>query len=75
MATAFEWNTEPILLEKIAYLAQQQGRSPNELITEAVTLYLQNQSEKLSDRFQDDTLSLEQRRAFMSAATRTFPKS
>jgi hypothetical protein len=65
MAKAFEWKPEPTLLEQIAHLAQQQGRSLDAIVTEAVTLYLQNQPEKPSDRLQDDSLSLEQRRTFM----------
>ncbi|MBW4579956.1 MAG: hypothetical protein KME42_10345 [Tildeniella nuda ZEHNDER 1965/U140] len=63
MATVFEWNSEAPLLDKVRHLAQQQGRSPDAIITDAVVLYLQNQLEP-GDR-QNADLTLKQRRAFM----------
>jgi hypothetical protein len=64
MATVFEWNSETPLLDQVRHLAQQQGRSPDAIITDAVVLYLQNQPETFSDR-QNTDLTIEQRRTFM----------
>jgi hypothetical protein len=36
MATALNWQPEPTLIEKVLTLAQQQGRSPEAILTEAV---------------------------------------
>jgi hypothetical protein len=35
MATVFEWKPEPTLLEQLTALAQQQGRSPEAIVTQA----------------------------------------
>jgi hypothetical protein len=40
MTPAFAWQPDPTLLEQVLDLAQQQGRSPDAIVTEAVKLYL-----------------------------------
>lgn len=65
MTSVFEWKSEPTLLEKLLTIAKQQGRSPDEIITEAVVLYLQDQPKDLDYSHEFCDLSLEQRRIFM----------
>jgi hypothetical protein len=65
MTTAFTWQPDPNVLERVLDLAQQQGRSPDAIVTEAVKLYLKNPPEDLSDRLPNTPLTLEQRRAFI----------
>jgi hypothetical protein len=65
MSSVFEWKTEPMLLEKVLNLAQQQKRSPDEIITEAVVLYLQNKSLAFGNHQEPGAISLDERRAFM----------
>ena len=63
MATTFDWKPEPTLLEQLITLAQQQQRSPEAIVTQAVISYLQTQI-SATDRPQS-SLSLSQRRAFL----------
>jgi len=44
MTTTVEWRPEPGLHKQLINLAQQQGRSPEAIIDEAVTAYLQLKS-------------------------------
>jgi transcription initiation factor TFIID subunit TAF12 len=62
-ATAFEWQPEPTLLTQLTTLAQQQGRSPEAIVTQAVITYLQTQMNANSSK--PAPLSLEARRAFL----------
>jgi hypothetical protein len=62
MATALNWQPKPTLLEKVLLLAQQQGRSPEAILTEAVTQYLETQMRE-GDR--PTSLNLDQRQAFL----------
>jgi hypothetical protein len=64
MSSGFEWKPDTALLDQVIDLAQQQGRSPNSLVTEAVSDYLQNHP-LLNNSFETNALSLQQRRAFM----------
>ena len=64
MATKFEWKPEPTLLEQLTTLAQQQGKSPEAIITEAVILYLQSQM-RFNQPQTQSFLSLDQRRTFL----------
>jgi hypothetical protein len=43
METTFEWKPQLTLLEQVLTLAQQSGRTPEAIITEAVMLYLETQ--------------------------------
>ena len=43
MDSAFNWKPEQTLLEKIINLARQRGQSPESLVSEAVSLYLETQ--------------------------------
>jgi hypothetical protein len=63
MATTFDWKPEPTLLEQLITLAQQQQRSPEAIVTQAVISYLQTQI-SATDHSQS-SLSLSQRRAFL----------
>ena len=65
MTTAFTWHPEPALSTEVLQLAQQQGRSPEALVTEAVQLYLQNSFTKADSKFTEQSLSLEDRLKFM----------
>jgi hypothetical protein len=64
MTTAFNWRPESVLLEQLINLAHQQGRSPEEIVTQAVISYLQTQASS-SDRPPTPPLSLHQRREFL----------
>lgn len=65
MATTFEWKPEPTLLEQLITLAQQQGRSPEAIVTQAVISYLQTQLSSKDLSQTQSFLSLDQRRAFL----------
>ncbi len=65
MATTFDWQPEPTLLEQLITLAQQQGRSPEAIVTQAVISYLQTQTSPNDLAPIQSSLSLEQRRAFL----------
>ncbi len=65
MATTFDWQPEPTLLEQLITLAQQQGRSPEAIVTQAVISYLQTQFSPNDLAPIQPSLSLEQRRAFL----------
>jgi hypothetical protein len=62
VTTAFNWKPEPTLLEQLIALAQQQGRSPEAIVTQAVISYLHQTSS--SDRSVTPSL-LRDRRAFL----------
>lgn len=42
MTAAFQWNPDSALLAKVMQLAQQRGQSPEVILSEAVTLYVEN---------------------------------
>lgn len=65
MATTFNWQPEPTLLEQLITLAQQQGQSPEAIVTQAVISYLQAQTSPNDLSPIQASLSLEQRRAFL----------
>lgn len=46
MEYTFSWKPEPVLLQKLRNFADFTGQVPEEVITEAVKLYLEKQSEK-----------------------------
>ena len=46
MEYTFSWKPEPILLQKLIDLADSRGQAPEDIVTEAVKLYLEKQSEK-----------------------------
>ncbi|RUT07964.1 hypothetical protein DSM106972_022240 [Dulcicalothrix desertica PCC 7102] len=46
MESTFSWKPEPALLQKLINLAESTGQAPEEIVTEAVKLYLDKQSEK-----------------------------
>ncbi len=62
--TAFAWQPEPTLLTQLTTLAQQQGRSPEAIVTQAVLSYLQTQN-AATEQSPAATLSLKQRRDFL----------
>jgi hypothetical protein len=64
MVTTLNWKPGQTLLQQLNELAQQQGQSPEEIITRAVTLYLRSQmpSRTLSETQQ---ISVDRRRAFL----------
>lgn len=64
MTAAFTWHPEPALLAEVLQLAQQQGRSPEAIVTEAVQLYLHHSSQEVAGST-DQALSPEERLAFM----------
>lgn len=45
MHVTLDWQPEPLLLEQLLQLAYQKGQSPEDLLTEAVTLYLTTQAQ------------------------------
>jgi hypothetical protein len=65
MATVFEWKPEPTLLEQLTALAQQQGRSPEAIVTQSVISYLQTQMRSGNLPQTQPLVSLDQRRAFL----------
>lgn len=65
MPTVFEWKPEPTLLEQLTTLAQERGQSPETIITQAVTLYLQSQMKSNQSPQTQAFLSIDQRRAFL----------
>ena len=43
MEITLKWETEKILTEKLLSLARQRGQSPEEIVTEAIRLYVEAQ--------------------------------
>jgi hypothetical protein len=64
MIATLNWKPEQNLLQKLNELAQQQGQSPEEIITQAVTLYLKSQMQS-SKPPETQPLSIDRRRAFL----------
>jgi uncharacterized membrane-anchored protein len=64
MIATLNWKPEQTLLQQLNELAQQQGQSPEEIITQAVTLYLKSQMQS-STPLETQQLSIDQRRAFL----------
>jgi hypothetical protein len=58
------WKPEQNLLKKLNELVQQQGQSPEDIITQAVTLYLKSQMQS-STPPEAQQLSIDRRRAFL----------
>lgn len=46
MESTFSWKPEPVLLQKLINFADSTGKAPEAIVTEAVKLYLEKQSEK-----------------------------
>lgn len=64
MITTLNWKPEQTLLQQLNELARQQDQSPEEIITQAVTLYLQSQRQS-STPPETQPLSIDRRRAFL----------
>ncbi|MBE9030178.1 hypothetical protein IQ266_10600 [filamentous cyanobacterium LEGE 11480] len=60
MTTTFDWLLEPKLRDRLLSLAEQQGRSPNTIVAEALQQYLQQQTDSA-----ETNLTLEQRQAIL----------
>ncbi|MBD2386960.1 hypothetical protein [Cylindrospermum sp. FACHB-282] len=59
MKSTFNWNPEQTLVEKLINLASKRGQSPESIISEAVRLYLENQSrETVNDAVSDPLIGL-----------------
>jgi hypothetical protein len=64
MVTTLTWKPEQTLLQQLNELAQQKGQSPEEIITQAVTMYLRFQMPAITPP-ETQALSMDQRRAFL----------
>ncbi|MBW4488928.1 MAG: ribbon-helix-helix domain-containing protein [Trichocoleus desertorum ATA4-8-CV12] len=58
MNSAFNWKPEQGLLEQLVTLARRRGQSPEAIINEAVTLYLDIQSTKSRSNEPDPLIGL-----------------
>lgn len=56
MDTPFNWKPKDSLLKKLLILARQRDRTPEELVTEAVELYLETQQSEIENSQSDDPL-------------------
>jgi hypothetical protein len=58
MDSAFNWQPEQGLLEQLVTLARRKGQSPEAIVNEAVTLYLDTQSVELRNTEHDPLIGL-----------------
>lgn len=58
MDTTFNWKPESLLLEKLLVVANQQDRSPEAIVTEAVKLYIEKQQLEIKNTQQDPLIGL-----------------
>ena len=58
MEITLNWKTEEILTEKLLDLARQRGQSPEEIVTEAVRLYIEIQPRETTNINSDPLVGL-----------------